>query len=120
MYRVAREQVHQVLHDYKKECFLLEHRSGLHEQVEKETQRAVKDLLSVPHHFEFNQPPTPERAEMLNLIENYTREAILPPILHRLVERMLVLERRQAAAVRCFERLVGLFEESERQAANEM
>lgn len=112
MYRVSRERVHQVLHDYKKECFFLEHRSGVHEQVESETARVVKELLAIPHRFEFHSKPTAEQAEMLNLIEDYVREAVLPPILNKLVERLLIAERRHHAGVRALERLTHLFEES--------
>lgn len=112
MYRVSRERVHQVLHDYKKECFFLEHRSGVQEQVEAETQRIVKEMLAIPHRFEFHSKPTPEQAVMLNLIEDYVREAVLPPILHKLVERVLIVERRHQAGARALERLSHLFEES--------
>jgi hypothetical protein len=117
MYRVSRERVHQVLHDYKKECFFLEHRSGTHEQVEQETRKIVKELLAIPHHFQFHTQPTPERAEILNLIEDYVREAVLPPILNRLVERLLVIERRHQAGVRALERFSNLFEESAQSSA---
>ncbi len=118
MYRVSRDQVHQILHDYKKECYFLEHKSGMHEQVEHETQRVVKELLAIPHHYEFHRQPTPEHAEVFNMIEGYVREAILPPILHRLVERLLVLERRHHAGVRALERLTSMFEQaSERETA---
>lgn len=117
MYQVSRDRVNQILHDYKKECYFIEHRSGVHEQVAHETQRVVKELLTLSHHYEFHQKPTPERAEILNMIENYVREAILPPILNRLVERILVLDRRHQAGVRCLERLIGLFEEVNAQSA---
>lgn len=112
MYRVSRDSVQQILHDYKKECYFLEHRSGVHEQIEHDTQKIVKEILAVPHHFEFHQKPTKEQAETINTIESYVREAVLPPILNRLVERTLVLERRHQAGVRCLERLISLFEES--------
>jgi flagellar motor switch protein FliG len=119
MHQVSREQVHQILHDFKKECYLLEHRSGLHDQVEQEVQRTVRELLSLSHRYEFHRQPTKERAEIFNMIENYTREAVLPPILNRLVERMVVLEGRQAAGVRCIERLIHVIERTDARVSQE-
>lgn len=113
MHQVDRSRVNEILHDYRKECYLLEHRSGAHEQVEHERQRIVKELMALTHHFEFHRTLTPERAEIYNMIENYVRDAILPPIVSKLVERLVVLEKRQAAGIRCLERLISVIEEAE-------
>lgn len=112
MHRVDKTQIHEILHDYKKACFLLEHESGLHEAVEREKKRLVDLILAQNFHYHFHKPPNPERAEVLSLIENYVREAVLPPVVGKLVERIVVLEKRQENGVRCLERLITLLAES--------
>lgn len=111
MHRVDRTQVQHILHEYKKECYLLEHHDPEHEDVVKERERVVADILASNFHYHFHKPPNQERAEILGMIENYTREAVLPAVLDKVVERIVLLEKRQQAGTRCLERLIGLMEE---------
>ena len=49
--------------------------------------------------------PDASRAEIINMINNYTLEALLPPIVEKISKRQLMLERKM-------ELLVHLLEES--------
>ncbi len=111
MHRVDRAQVQEILHEYKKECYLLEHRSTDQTDVEKTTERLVEGILSQNFHYHFHKPVNRERAETLGLIENYTREAVLPPVVGKLAERIVLLEKRYEAGVRALERLLLLIGE---------
>ncbi|MFH0946023.1 MAG: hypothetical protein V2A76_12560 [Planctomycetota bacterium] len=111
MHRVERSRVQEALHEYKKECYLIEHNSERHEDVVKEANRIVEGILDKKFHYRFHKPPNPERAEILTMIENYAREAILPPVVGSLAERIVVLEKRQVAAIECMEKLLVLFGE---------
>ena len=49
--------------------------------------------------------PDASRAEVINMINNYTLEALLPPIVEKISKRQLLLERK-------VDLLVGLLEEA--------
>ena len=51
--------------------------------------------------YHFHKLPDANRAEIINMINNYTREAILPPVVERIVMRQVKLEKR-------FDALMGL------------
>lgn len=114
MHRVDRSKIQEILHEYKKTCFLYEHDSDGHSEhveVAKETERMVQEILSQNFHFEFHKPVDPASAEVIGMIENYAREAVLPPVVTKLAEKLVVLEKRQAAGIRCLEQLISLLEE---------
>jgi hypothetical protein len=111
MHRLERSRVQEALHEYKKECYLFEHDADRHQDVAKETARIVAGILEQQFHYRFHKPPNPERTEIFTMIENYAREAILPPVLGSLVERIVLLERRHAAALRCMESILSVFED---------
>lgn len=110
MHRVDRSKVHEALHDYKRECYQLEHAPEVHDVVVRDAQRLVHDVLAQNFHYHFHKPVNPERAEVFGMIENYTREAVLPPVVGKLVERIVLLEKRHDAAIRCLERVLGLIQ----------
>ena len=110
MHRVDREKVREILHDYKKECYQYEH-SEAHESVERDTRRLVEDVLTQNFHFHLHKPVNPESAEILSMIENYTREAVLPPVVSKLTERIVLLEKRQEAVVNAMGKLAALMED---------
>lgn len=111
MHRVDGSRVQEALHEYKRECYLIEHNAEKHDEVVKEVVRFVDGVLDKKFHYHFHKPPNPERAEILTMIENYAREAILPPVIASLAERIVVLEKRQVAAVACMEKLLRAFGE---------
>lgn len=108
MHRIDKRQVNEIIHDYKKECFQLEHTSEQHEAVLKGRQRLVEEILAQNFHYKFHRSPTPELAETFNTIENYVREAVLPPVVSKLAERVVLLEKRQAAGLKALERILDL------------
>ena len=114
MHQVDRSKIQKILHEYKKTCFLYEHDADGHSEhveVAKDTERIVQEILAQNFHFEFHKPVDPASAETIGMIENYAREAVLPPVLTKLVEKVVVLEKRQAAGIQCLEELIKLLEE---------
>lgn len=109
MQNLDRAQVSEILHDYKKECFQYQH-STEHDVVAREATRLVDEVLAQNFHFHVHKPLNPERAEILGMIENYTREAVLPPVVNKLAERVVLLEKRHEAAIKAMERLLQLIE----------
>jgi hypothetical protein len=106
--QIDRKQVNEILHDYKKECFQLEHGSEHHDTVVRGRQKLVDEILAQNFHFHFHRSPTPQAAETFNIIENYVREAVLPPVVSKLAERVVLLEKRQAAGLKALERILDL------------
>ena len=93
-----------LLHQYKVAIFHQEHDKSSLEELTSECLHVADDVLSQKYHYHFHKLPDADRAEIINMINNYTREAILPPVVERIVLRQIKLEKR-------FEALVGLTQE---------
>ncbi len=83
-----------LLHDYKREVFQLEHRQKDVGAITKECMNNCEDVLKQKYSYHFHKLLDANRAEIINMINNYTREAILPPVVERIVQREVLLERR--------------------------
>ena len=97
------EKFRELLHQYKKEVFHVEHDKPSVDQISSECMHVTEAVLKEKFSYHFHKLPDADRAEIINMINNYTREAILPPIVERLVHRQVVLERRQEALLHLLE-----------------
>ncbi len=86
-----------LLHGYKRDVFQLEHHQKDVDSITQECMDLCEDVLQQKYHYHFHKLPDANRAEIINMINNYTREAILPPVVEKLVERQILLERRITA-----------------------
>ena len=86
-----------LLHAYKRDVFRLEHHQKDVDSITQECMALCEDVLAQKYHYHFHKLPDANRAEIINMINNYTREAILPPVVEKLVERQVLLERRMSA-----------------------
>lgn len=86
------ERFKNLLHDYKVDLFQDEHNGA--KEYAAECMHIAEDVLSQKYHYHFHKLPDADRAEIINMINNYTREAILPPVVEKLVQRQMVTERR--------------------------
>lgn len=84
----------ELLHQYKIDVFHLQHHPKDVGDITRECMDVCEQVLAQKYHYHFNKLPDANRAEIINMINNYTREAILPPIVEKLVERQVVLEKR--------------------------
>ena len=89
---------------FKKEVYKVEHDPNELESLTKDALNITEDALDNAYHYHFHKLPDADRAEIINMINNYTREAVLPPVVEKLVMRQVKLERR-------FEALLGLTEQ---------
>jgi hypothetical protein len=97
-----------LLHEYRVESFKATHSP---EQVQERTREALKlcrEALHQVYRFHFHGGPDPARAETLNLIHDYAVEALLPPVIERVIERELILERKHELAMKLVERLLEI------------
>ena len=93
----------ELLHDYKRDVFQIAHHQKDVEGIAKECMHITEDVLQQHYRFHFHQLPDANRAEIINMISNYVREAILPPVVEKMVERQVILERRVDALQKLLE-----------------
>jgi hypothetical protein len=74
--------------------FHREHDKQNVDDLTRECLHITEDVLQRKYHYHFHKLPDADRAEIINMINNYTREAILPPVVEGLVRRQVVLEHR--------------------------
>ena len=96
----------ELLHRYKLEVFHNEHDKRSMEEITTESLRVTEDVLRQKLHFHFHDLPDKRSAEIVNLINNYVREAVLPPVIERLVQRQVVLEKRIDALLHLNEQIL--------------
>ncbi len=95
----------EALRTYKKEVFRVEHDPDELRTLTRDALSFTETALDNAYHYHFHKLPDATRAEIINMINNYTLEALLPPIVEKISKRQLVLERK-------VELLVHLLEEA--------
>ena len=95
-----------LLHQYKLEIFRNEHDQKSVEEVTAECMHLTEEILEDKFHYHFHKLPDANRAEIINMINNYTREAILPPVVDRIIRRQMMLEKRMEALVHLTEKIL--------------
>ena len=88
----AQGQLKKLLHDYKVTLFREEHENV--KQVTEQCMAITEEVLNQKFNYHFHKLPDADRAEIINMINNYTREAILPPVIEKLVERQVAADKR--------------------------
>jgi hypothetical protein len=97
-----------LLHQYKLDVFHLQHHQKDAASITKECMDLCEDVLKQKYHYHFHKLPDANRAEIIDMINSYTREAILPPVVERLVEREVMLERKVQALERLLEQTLEI------------
>ena len=95
-----------LLHQYKLEVFHNEHDLKSVEEITAECMHITEEILEDKFHYHFHKLPDANRAEIINMINNYTREAILPPVVDRIIRRQMMLEKRMEALVHLTEKIL--------------
>ena len=96
----------ELLHQYKLEVFHNEHDKQSVEEIASECMELTEEILEEKFHYHFHKLPDANRAEIINMSNNYTREAILPPVVEKLVHRQVVLEKRMDAMLHLMEKML--------------
>jgi hypothetical protein len=100
-----------ILHRYKVEVFHREHDKSNLNDLTKQCLHVTEDVLQQKYSYHFHKLPDANRAEIINMINNYVREAILPPVVERLVERQMKLELRLEALLNMNRELLEVLSE---------
>ncbi len=96
----------ELLHQYKVDVFRAEHEKKNVEDITKECMDICEDVLNHKYSYHFHKLPDANRAEIINMINNYTREAILPPVVESIVHRQVLVEKRLEAMEHLIEEML--------------
>jgi hypothetical protein len=105
-----------LLHNYKRDVFQLDHHQKDVDSITKECMDVCEDVLAQKYSYHFHKLPDADRAEIINMINNYTREAILPPVVERLVERQVLVEHKMDAMAALIEKMLETLSEPRKTA----
>lgn len=95
----------EALKAYRKEVYKVEHDADQLKALTQDALNLTEDSLDNAYHYHFHKLPDASRAEVINMINNYTLEALLPPIVEKINKRQLMVERK-------LDLLVSLLEEA--------
>jgi len=95
----------ELLHEYKKEVFHATHDPESIDEITAECLHITEDVLQQKYRYHFHKQPDAPRAEIINMINNYTREAILPPLVESIVRRQVMQDKKIEALVHLVEHL---------------
>ena len=98
-----------LLHDYKVNLFREEHENV--KELTEQCMAITEEVLNQKFNYHFHKLPDADRAEIINMINNYTREAILPPVIEKLVERQVAAEKRFRAQEKLMENVLATLSE---------
>ncbi len=101
-----RKKLRKILHQYKVDAFRFTRDQNSLEEVTREALTFSEDALKNAYHFHFHKLPDADRAEIINMINNYTVEAILPPVIEKVCSRIVILERQHERLLAMIERLI--------------
>jgi hypothetical protein len=105
---IVQKQFQDLLHAYKLEVFHKEHDRQSLEEISKACMHTTEDILRAKFDYHFHKLPDANRAEIINMINNYVREAVLPPVVERIVQRQVRLENRLESTVRLIEQMLAV------------
>lgn len=102
-----------LLHQYKVEAFKISHNKQVDEELTKEVQAFVEKALNDEFHYQFRRDPNPERLDTFQMIKNFTTEALMPPIIDRIMRRVVALEKQHTLMVEMVDGLLEVLSEDE-------
>ena len=101
----------ELLHEYKLESYKVTHDKRSIEEITRQCVTIADEVLKQKYHYHFHRLPDADRAEIINMISNYTREAILPPVVEKLVQRQVTLEKKIDVLVHMLEKMLDVLSE---------
>ena len=100
-----------LLHDYKVDIFHQQHSPQDLASLTSECMHLTEEVLNQKYQYHFHKLPDADRAEIINMINNYVREAILPPVVEKIMRRVTVLEHQNQEMVQLLDELMEALSE---------
>lgn len=101
-----RQKLRQILHAYKVDAFKYAHDHENLEQISKEALTYSDEVLHNAYQYHFHKLPDASRAEIINMIQNYTVEALLPPVVEKIMQRVLIIEKQHRRMLEMIESMI--------------
>ena len=98
-----KKRLKDILHKYKVEAFKVSHAHEGVDDITKECLDYCADTLKNHYHYHFHKLPDADRVEIINMINNYTVEALLPPVVEKIMRRIVILEHQHKALLKAIE-----------------
>jgi len=96
----VKKQFGELLHRYKIEAFKISHGNEQVQETTREILRFTEEALNNAYHYHFREDADPQHVETFTTIKNYTLDALLPPVLEKLVSRIVVVEKQHEQLVK--------------------
>ena len=97
----------QILAEYTKQSIRLKHHYEDNiDQVRSEAWSETHKVLKNKYLFTFQSNPDRDTVERINLIHHYVAETLLPPIVEKLEEEIIINRQRHELAVRAIEQIL--------------
>ncbi|MBM3991181.1 MAG: hypothetical protein FJ298_09265 [Planctomycetes bacterium] len=100
-----------LMHRYKVQSFHQEHDRASVDELSRQCLHITEEVLQRKYHYHFQKLPDANRVEVINMIQSYVRDAILPPVVEKLVARQVRLEQRLEAMEKFQRELLELLSE---------
>ncbi len=108
-----------LLHQYKVEAFKINHAKESAVDATAEILHFTEEALNNAYHFHFHKDPSPDRLETFTMIKNFTLESLMPPVIEKIMRRVVALEKEQLLMVELVDGLLEALSEDEQQQAKQ-
>lgn len=102
-----------LLHRFKVESFKTSHNHETDEELAREIKRFSETALNDAFSFHFQKDPSPERLETFNMIKNYTLQSLMPPVIEKIMHRVVSVERQHRLMVKMLDELLEILSEED-------
>jgi hypothetical protein len=112
----VKKQFKDALHRYKVEAFKVSHHGPEADALERDIGHHTKEALDNAYHFDFHkfhQDASPATIASFDRIRHFTTEAILPPVVEKLMRRIVVLEKQHSQLVDLLDDLLEMLSEDD-------
>lgn len=101
-----KKKFRKLLHAYRVRAFKATHAEEAADEATDEMLSSTGEALNNAYEYHFHRDPSPKQIETLNMIKNYTLEALLPPVVEKIMRRLDRLEKQHAALVDLVDRIL--------------
>ena len=106
-----RKKFHDLLHQYKVDAFKITHNQDSIDSATAEILDFTDQALNNAYHYHFHQEPSPERLETFTMIKNFTLESLMPPVVDKIMRRVICLEKQHEMMVELVDGLLEALSE---------
>lgn len=108
-----KQKFRKLLHAYRVEAFKVGHANDDADSDTAGILASTGEALNNAYEYHFREDPDPERIETFNMIKNYTLESIMPPVLEKVMRRVIVLEKQHESIVQLIDNLLEALSKDE-------